>query len=67
MSKIEAGKFELSQIEFNFERLFTRVLNVVKFRADEKSQRLTVNIDKNIPKYLIGDDHRLAQIITNLS
>jgi CheY-like chemotaxis protein/anti-sigma regulatory factor (Ser/Thr protein kinase) len=66
MSKIEAGKFELSPIEFYFEKMLRRVVNVNKFRIDEKKQNFTVHIDRNIPKVLIGDDQRLAQVITNL-
>jgi signal transduction histidine kinase len=66
MSKIEAGKFELSYIDFNFNSLLTQVLNVIQFRIEEKKQNLTVDIDNNIPEKLIGDDQRLAQVITNL-
>jgi len=66
MSKIEANKFELSHIEFDFEKMLQRVVNIVAFRADEKRQRLTIHIDKSIPRSLIGDDQRLAQVITNL-
>ena len=66
VSKIEAGEFQLSLIEFNFEKMLQRVINVVKFRSDEKKISLSVHIDKAIPKYLIGDDQRLAQVITNL-
>jgi signal transduction histidine kinase/FixJ family two-component response regulator len=66
MSKIESGKFDLSPAEFDFEKTLQRVTNVVKFRADEKKQTLTVQIDKNIPKILVGDDQRLAQVVTNL-
>ncbi|MCL1859705.1 MAG: response regulator [Oscillospiraceae bacterium] len=66
MSKIEAGKFELSPTEFNFEKMLQRVVNVVSFRIDERQQKLTVYIDRAIPKMLIGDDQRLAQVITNL-
>jgi len=36
MSKIEAGKFELSFVEFNFERMLRRVSDVITFRMDEK-------------------------------
>ena len=66
MSKIEAGKFELSDEEFNFEKLLQKVVDVVIFRVDEKQQKFTVNIDKAIPEMLIGDSHYLAQVITNL-
>ena len=66
VSKIESGKFELSPIEFHFERLLQRVVSVINFRVDEKNQNLAITIDKNIPKFLIGDDQRVAQVITNL-
>jgi len=66
MSKIEANKFELAPAEFDFERMLQRVVNVINFRVEEKQQRFTVHIDKTIPRMLIGDDQRLAQVITNL-
>ena len=66
MSKIEANKFELSPIEFNCEKLLQKVVTVSSFRADEKRQQLSIHIDNNVPPVLIGDDQRLAQVITNL-
>jgi CheY-like chemotaxis protein len=66
MSKIEASKFDLSPVEFNFEKMLHRVVDVFNFRVDEKRQKLSVNIDNAIPQTLIADDQRLAQVITNL-
>jgi len=66
MSKIEAGKFELAPVEFNFERMLQLVVNVVNFRVGEKAQKLTVQVDSDIPQFLVCDEQRLAQIITNL-
>jgi PAS domain S-box-containing protein len=66
MSKIEANKFELSPVKFNFEKMIQSAVNVVNFRLDEKNQKFAVHIDKNIPKNLIADDQRLTQVITNL-
>jgi len=66
MSKIEANKFELSNVVFNFEKMLHKVVNVIGFRVDEKSQMLKVELDPNIPQMLNGDDQRLAQVITNL-
>jgi signal transduction histidine kinase/DNA-binding response OmpR family regulator len=66
MSKIEANKLELSVSEFNFEKMLRNVVNVNNFRVEEKQQNFTVHIDRNIPRTLIGDDQRLAQVITNL-
>ncbi|MDR0434968.1 MAG: response regulator, partial [Gracilibacteraceae bacterium] len=66
MSKIEAGKLEISSAEFDFEKMLQKVVSVVNFRAEERRQNLSVYIDSAIPRLLIGDDQRLAQVITNL-
>jgi signal transduction histidine kinase/DNA-binding response OmpR family regulator/HAMP domain-containing protein len=66
MSKIEANKFELSIAEFDFEKMLQKVVNVINFRVEEKNQVLMVHLDEAIPGMLIGDDQRLAQVITNL-
>jgi CheY-like chemotaxis protein len=66
MSKIEANKLELSPDEFDFEKMLQKVVNVINFRIEEKKQNFYVNIDKDIPFTLVGDDQRLAQVVTNL-
>ena len=66
MSKIEANMFELSEAEYSLEKLLQSVVNVINFRVEEKKQKFTVHIDRNIPDMLVGDDQRLAQVITNL-
>jgi CheY-like chemotaxis protein len=40
--------------------------NVIGFRLDERGQKLIVDIDRSVPKALVGDDQKLAQVITNL-
>jgi len=67
MAKIEADKLELYSVEFNFKEMLQKVMTVVNFQADEKKQTFTVNVDKNIPEFIVGDEQRLAQIITNLT
>jgi len=66
MSKIEAGKFELSIMVFNLEKQLQKVFNIISFRIEEKRQKFTVYIDKNVPHMLVGDELRLTQVITNL-
>ena len=66
MSKIEANKFELSPVTFNFEKMFEKAVSVISFRIDERRQEFTVQIDENIPPFLVGDDQRMIQVITNL-
>ncbi|MCL2768366.1 MAG: response regulator, partial [Synergistaceae bacterium] len=66
VSKIEAGKFELSGTDFDFEEMLQRVIGVISFRVDEKLQKLKIYVDRDIPKTLFGDEQRLAQVLTNL-
>ncbi|MDR1581483.1 MAG: response regulator [Synergistaceae bacterium] len=66
MSKIEASKFELSPVNFQFEKMLQRAVNVINFSLDEHRQEMFVYVGGNIPRVLFGDEQRLAQVITNL-
>ncbi|MDR2485276.1 MAG: response regulator [Treponema sp.] len=66
MSKIEADKFELSYTEFDFRKMLRQVINVIDFRLEEKKQRLVVKVDPAIPRAIVCDEQRLAQVIANL-
>ncbi|MCL2219935.1 MAG: transporter substrate-binding domain-containing protein [Chitinispirillia bacterium] len=66
MSKIEANKLELSCEEYEFEKMLQKVTSVINFRIDQKRQTLSIKADEDIPRFLIGDDQRLAQVIMNL-
>ncbi len=66
MSKIEANKLELASVEFNFEQMLQKVITVIHYRTDEKKQRFSINVDEKAPRFIVGDDQRLAQVLTNL-
>ena len=66
MAKIEADKLELSPIEYSVEWMLQKVLSVVKFRMDEKQQKFEMVMDAAIPRFIVGDDQRLSQVVTNL-
>ena len=66
VSKIEANKYSLSTTIFSLDEMLQRVIGVINFRVEQKKQKLTVHIDPKMPDVLIGDDQRLAQVITNL-
>ncbi|MCL2627183.1 MAG: ATP-binding protein [Oscillospiraceae bacterium] len=66
MAKIEADKLELAPTSFIFEKMLQKAINTIHYRANEKNHTLTVNVDKSIPRYIVADEQRLAQIIINL-
>jgi len=66
MSKIEAGKFELFNIDFDFEKMLQKAINVSGFRIEEKNLHFGLYLDSEIPKILYGDEQRITQVVTNL-
>ncbi|MCL2500306.1 MAG: ATP-binding protein [Defluviitaleaceae bacterium] len=66
MSKIEANRFDLSLVRFNLKSAMDKMMDVLRVKSDEKEQTIVVSIDPNLPEYVIGDDQRLMQVITNL-
>ncbi|MCR5177186.1 MAG: response regulator [Anaerovibrio sp.] len=65
-SKIEAGKMEIIPAEYDLSVGISILINMIKARAEEKGLTLTLDIDENIPKFLVGDDMRIKQVVTNL-
>ncbi|MDR3248863.1 MAG: response regulator, partial [Treponema sp.] len=66
MSKIEANKFELDLTDFSFEKMVRKTATVINFKVEEKQQTFIVNMSKDIPGNLYGDEQRLSQVIANL-
>lgn len=66
-SKIEAGKLELDPIEFPLRDTLADILRSISTRAHEKQLILAYSVDEDIADSLIGDSHRLRQIIVNLA
>ena len=66
LSKIEAGKMELSPKEFNFYELIKDIENLFATRYETKGLDFSIQISKNLPKYIKADVQRLRQILINL-
>jgi signal transduction histidine kinase len=66
ISKIESGKFELSERDFRVRDVVSRVENVMRFKSDEKRQEFSIRIADDVPAAVYGDDMRIAQVLTNL-
>jgi len=66
LSKIEAGKMELEQRPFPLRATLESIKLILNIRAEEKNIFLKENIDEGIPDYVVGDETRFTQVITNL-
>ncbi len=66
-SKIEAGRLEIEQIEMDVRECVEDVGTMMAVQAAAKNLELIVNVDPAIPDRVLGDPHRLRQILTNLA
>ncbi|GBL34758.1 hybrid signal transduction histidine kinase K [Filimonas sp.] len=67
LSKIEAGKMELENIDFSIREIVDQVQQTLQHKADEKKIELKLNIDPALPDILMGDPVRLNQVLINLT
>jgi signal transduction histidine kinase len=65
-SKIEAGMLKLNTIDFDLRQTVSELIHIYSGPAREKGLRLNFLVDELVPPAVIGDQHRLRQILTNL-
>ncbi|MEX8518696.1 MAG: ATP-binding protein [Leptothrix sp. (in: b-proteobacteria)] len=65
LSKIDAGKLELEQLDFSLEALLTRSRALVIEQAQAKGLDIRLDLDQ-VPDALRGDPTRLSQALLNL-
>jgi signal transduction histidine kinase/PAS domain-containing protein len=66
MSKIESGKLQISENEFDYVKMVENAVNVVADRALDKRIDIKVIYLTPISRYIISDDLRISQVIVNL-
>ena len=66
LSKIEAGKIELENLNFNLKKVVTQAVSIVSPKAKEKSLNITYELPEDKNLNFIGDPTRIRQIFLNL-
>jgi signal transduction histidine kinase/ligand-binding sensor domain-containing protein/DNA-binding response OmpR family regulator len=66
LSKIEAGRLELEQAEFALEDVLQEIVTLLGLKAHEKGLALLVGVAADVPRRVLGDRLRLAQVLLNL-
>ncbi len=66
-SKIESGMIDLENKNFNLHKCVEEVTDLFSGKATEKQLELYYHTDHRIPDLIIGDGHRLRQILINLA
>ena len=66
LSKIETGRMEIVNEEYQLSSLANDVISIIRMRAVDTRIRFVVNIDSSIPNVLVGDEIRIRQVLLNL-
>ena len=65
-SKIESGVFDLEENDFDLRKCIEDVMDLFSGKAGQKAIDLIYQIDHRVPIQIVGDSHRLKQILINL-
>ena len=67
LSKIEAGKMQLHEAPLALKDLFDKLTSLFRQTAQAKANRLTCDLAPDLPRFIIADETRLLQILSNLT
>ncbi len=66
ISRIESGKEEKKEAKYELRKVVMQLTSMVTGKLDPNVIKFNVNIDKDVPTFLIGDSLKLYQILMNL-
>lgn len=66
LSKIESQAMELENIAFDIKFALDSVIIQMREKAEKKGIKLLSTVSSNFPEMIVGDQHRLCQILFNL-
>lgn len=67
ISKVEAGRIELSPTVFRVDELLETISGIIQQTARDKNLQLHITVAPEVPNRLLGDAQRLLQILINLT
>ncbi|MBR1438296.1 MAG: response regulator [Synergistaceae bacterium] len=65
-SKLQDKKMEIMPVRYDLSSLINDLVNIAAEQAKKKSLTFTVNVDKEIPRILDGDEYHIRQVMLNL-
>ncbi|MCR5685795.1 MAG: response regulator [Lachnospiraceae bacterium] len=66
MSKIESGKMNLVEQEYDVQDMLRSVVSMIRSRSTQKELTFDVVVDEILPGRLYGDEGKIRQILLNL-
>lgn len=66
MNKMESNLVKLEKLPLNLKELIQSIVKSFEFTRLQNKNDIHLEVDPNIPRYLIGDPVRLSQVLMNL-
>ncbi|MCR5153507.1 MAG: response regulator [Lachnospiraceae bacterium] len=66
MSKLNSAKMEIVPVNYEFASMIKNTVGMVLPRAEKKGLKIRLDIDRRIPRILLGDEVSIGQILRNL-
>jgi signal transduction histidine kinase/ligand-binding sensor domain-containing protein/DNA-binding response OmpR family regulator len=66
ISKIEAGRATLDPAPFDLRHMLLGLEEMFRLRAESKGLRFAVDLDDEVPQFVLGDEAKLRQVLINL-
>lgn len=66
-TNLDAGKISLDQVKYDLRSVVENVQRSLENSAAEKSLDFTCKVYRDVPNLLVGDPHRLQQVLWNLT
>ena len=66
LSKLDSDEIQLENIVFNLGELCEEAVDIIAARVEDKNLSLTMYCTPGVPQTIIGDPHRMRQLLINL-
>ncbi|AGT43019.1 response regulator [Treponema pedis] len=66
-SKLESGNMSIESITFNLPDSIEQTVDLIAMEANKKGLEVLIDIDTELPEFIIGDPHRLRQVLLNFA
>jgi PAS domain S-box-containing protein len=66
LSQLDAGRLAISATDFELADLVRKTVRMVELRAQDRRNRLIIELDPALPTFVCGDERRVRQVLFNL-
>ncbi len=66
LSQMEMGRMKLINVNYKTESLLVDIIELIRFQMEKKGLEFIIDIDKNIPSGLTGDEKKIKQVLLNI-